>query len=299
MLSTMKGMRCFLAIRPMASRSTMTPPGLAIDSTKMAFVRGVMAALEGRGVVGVGPDDVPAEVLVGVIELVDRTAVKLSGGNEFVARLHEGVHGEELGRMPARHRQRRRAVLQRSDPLFQNRAGRVADAGVDVAEGLQAEERGGVVHVVEHEGGGLIDRRGARAGGGVGRRAGVDRKRREAGLAVSHRKNLQRIFLAGALQDRRCVGDAAVHENPLPVLRGEAETALAVRVRGRLRKSLVRRRPHPCGIYPGLDPRLACASGARPFDQARQRARAAEDDRRVRAAGLPAPRGKGGCEAAG
>jgi len=45
----MKGMRCFLAIRPMASRSTMTPPGLAIDSTKMAFVRGVMALSKVEG----------------------------------------------------------------------------------------------------------------------------------------------------------------------------------------------------------------------------------------------------------
>ena len=43
-LSTMSGMRCFLAIAAMAFRSTITPPGLAIDSTKIALVFGVMAA---------------------------------------------------------------------------------------------------------------------------------------------------------------------------------------------------------------------------------------------------------------
>ena len=46
-------------------------------------------------------------------------------------------------------------------------------------------------------------------------------------------------------------GSGVTHwaRSPLPVLRGEAETASAVRVRGRLRKSLVRRRPltHPSG----------------------------------------------------
>ncbi len=255
----------------------MTPPGLAIDSTKMALVRGVMAASKLEGSSESAQTHVPAEVLVGVVELVDRAAVELVRGDELVARLHQRVHGQELGRVAGGDRQRRRAALQRRDALLQHGAGRVADARVDVAEGLQAEQRRGMVDVVEDEGGGLVDRRRPRAGRGVGRRAGMDRKRVEAGQAVGHRKNLQRIFLAGALQDRRCVGDAAVHENPLPVLRGEAETALAVRVRGRLRKSLVRKTPHPCGIYPGLDPRLACASGARPFDQARQRARAAAE----------------------
>ena len=43
-LSTMSGMRCRLAMSPIACRSTMTPPGLAIDSTKIALVRSLMAA---------------------------------------------------------------------------------------------------------------------------------------------------------------------------------------------------------------------------------------------------------------
>ena len=60
-----------------ASMSVMTPPGLAIDSMKIALVFGVIARLEGADVVGVGPHHVPAEVLEGVVELVDRAAIEL------------------------------------------------------------------------------------------------------------------------------------------------------------------------------------------------------------------------------
>jgi hypothetical protein len=42
-LSTMKGTRALRAILAIASRSTMTPPGLAIDSTKIALVFGEIA----------------------------------------------------------------------------------------------------------------------------------------------------------------------------------------------------------------------------------------------------------------
>ena len=77
-------------------------------------------------------------------------------------------------------RERRGAAFERGDALLQHRVGRVADARVDVAEGLQAEQRGGVIDVVEHEGGRLVDRRRARAGGRVGLRAGMDGKRVES-----------------------------------------------------------------------------------------------------------------------
>ena len=76
------------------------------------------------------------------------------------------------------------AAFERGDALLQHRVGRIADARIDVAEGLQPEQRGGVVDVVEHEGGGLVDRRRARAGRRVGLRAGVDGKRGEARVCV-------------------------------------------------------------------------------------------------------------------
>src|SRR6185369_11806512 len=52
--------------------------------------------------------------------------------------------------------------------------------------GLQAEQRSGMVDILEHERGGLIDRRGARAGGRVRLGAGMDRERGKAWRAVGH-----------------------------------------------------------------------------------------------------------------
>ena len=52
--------------------------------------------------------------------------------------------------------------------------GRVHDPRVDVAELSQAEEVRGVLRVVEHVGGGRIDRHGAGVGGRVGYLSGVD-----------------------------------------------------------------------------------------------------------------------------
>ena len=86
--------------------------------------------------------------------------------------------GEELRGLAAGHGQARDAVFERRDALLEHVGGRVHDARVDVAEFLQREQRGGVVGILEDEGGGLVDGHGAGAGGGVGliavmQRAGV------------------------------------------------------------------------------------------------------------------------------
>ena len=57
--------------------------------------------------------------------------------------------------------------------LLQHVAGRVHDAGVDVAELLEREQVGGVLGVAELVGGGLVDRHRDGAGGGIGAPAGV------------------------------------------------------------------------------------------------------------------------------
>ena len=79
--------------------SVMTPPGLAIelDEDRLGLRR--KRGLEARRIVGIGEARRPAEILVGVIELVDRAAVKLGRRDELVARLHQGVEGDELRRM--------------------------------------------------------------------------------------------------------------------------------------------------------------------------------------------------------
>ena len=144
------------------------------------------AALEARDVVGVGPNHVPAEVLEGVVELVDRATVELLRGDELLAGSHQDVHHHDLGGMPGGDREPGGAAFERRHPLFEHRVGRVADAGIDVAERLQPEQRRGVIDVVEHERRGLIDRSGAGAGRGIGLRAGVDRQRGKPGDAVGH-----------------------------------------------------------------------------------------------------------------
>ena len=136
--------------------------GDGFDEDRLGLV-GVTAASKVGEIVRIGPDHAPAEVLVAVVELVDRAAIELLGGDELVARLQQRVEAQELGRVAGGDGERRRAALQRRDALLQHRVGRVADAGVDVAEGLQPEQRGGMVDVVEHEGRRLVDRRRPRA----------------------------------------------------------------------------------------------------------------------------------------
>jgi hypothetical protein len=84
------------------------------------------------------------------------------------------------------HGQRGGAAFKRGDALFEHGLGRVHDAGVDVAEGLEAEQRGCVIGIIEDEAGGLVDRRGARASGRIGLRAGMNGKRVETWLIVRH-----------------------------------------------------------------------------------------------------------------
>jgi hypothetical protein len=103
-----------------------------------------------------------------VIELVDRAAVELPTGNELIARLEQRMENEELRCMTGGDGERGGAAFERGDAPFERRLCRIVDARVDVAEHFQAEQRGGVVGVVEHEGSGLIDRRRARACRGVG-----------------------------------------------------------------------------------------------------------------------------------
>ena len=108
-------------------------------------------ALEAADIVGVGPHHVPAETLEGVGELVDRAAVEFARGDEFVAGLQQLLKHHHLRGVAGGDRERRGAAFERGDALFQHRVGRVGDAGIDVAERLQPEQRGGVVGVVEHE----------------------------------------------------------------------------------------------------------------------------------------------------
>ncbi len=201
--------------------SVTTPPGLAIDSMKIALVLSLIAALDRVEVFRIGPAHLPAEILEGVIELVDRAAVELGRSDELVARLHQRVKDDRLRRVARGDGQRGGRALQRRDPLLQRRRRRVGDAGVDVAERLQAEQRRGVVDVVEDESGRLVDRRDPRAGGRIRPGPRVDRQGGKAGFVVSgHGGSLAVRMVAnsggeGKRQRRRgrATGDCEAHAN--------------------------------------------------------------------------------------
>ena len=61
------------------------------------------------------------------------------------------LHHQDLRGVPGRGGDRGGTAFKRGDAFFQHRGGRISDPGIDVAEGLQPEQGGGVFGVVEHE----------------------------------------------------------------------------------------------------------------------------------------------------
>src|SRR3979409_1799055 len=88
--------------------------------------------------------------------------------------------------MPGRNRQRGRAALKGRDAFFQDGVGRISNAGVDVAERLQSEQRCSMIGIIEYKGRGLIDRRPPRAGSGIGLRAGMNGEGRKSRRTIGH-----------------------------------------------------------------------------------------------------------------
>lgn len=93
-------------------------------------------------------------------EKVNVPAVETASANDIVSRLRERAERQPLRRLTRRRCDSRYSSLQRCNPLFQNSDSRVSDATVDVTSLLQAEKVGGVLSVVEDEGGRLVDRDG-------------------------------------------------------------------------------------------------------------------------------------------
>jgi hypothetical protein len=168
--------------------------------------------LEAVGVGGIGPLHPPVEFGEALVELVDRTAIELARGHEFIARAHQRVEGQKLRGMAAAAGKTGAAVFQRRDAFFQHRIGRVHQPRIDVAEDLQVEQRCGVIGILEHEGRGLIDRRGARAGGGIGLGSGVNGKGVES--VIGH--DVPPIERVGSSIRLRCAGPRRGHRDIAP-----------------------------------------------------------------------------------
>ena len=179
--------------------SVTLPDGIGdeLDENRLGVRRD--RALEAADVVGIGPHHVPAETLEGMGELVDRSAIQFARRDEFVAGHQQLLQHHHLRGVAGGHRERRGAAFERRDALFQHRVGRISDPGIDVAESLQPEQRGGVIGVVEHERGGLIDRRRPGAGGGIGLRARMHGEGRKSGKTIGHVFPLCRPASAGSV----------------------------------------------------------------------------------------------------
>ena len=119
------------------------------------------------GVGGVDEAHLDPLVLQGVGEKVPGAAIEGGGGHHVVAGPGQVLQGEGRGRLAGGHREGADAAFQRRDALLQDVGRGVHDPGVDVAQLLQGEQRGGVAGVAELVGGRLVDRHRHRAGGGI------------------------------------------------------------------------------------------------------------------------------------
>ncbi len=134
---------------------------------------GRMAFSKFCGSAGIDEGDLDAEAREGIVELVVGAAVQAAAADDMVAGAAQGQHDQGLGGMPGTGRQRAHAAFQVGQALLEHVGGGVHDAGVDVAQLFQGEQVGGMFGVLELVAGGLVDRHGTAAGGGVGHLAGV------------------------------------------------------------------------------------------------------------------------------
>ena len=124
----------------------------------------VGGAGERLGIGRIDEADLDAERAQRVHEQVPGPAVEVGRTDEIVSGAAEVEDAERRRGLPRRAGERGRAALQRGEALLQSVAGRVHDAGVDVAEFAQGEQVLRVLRVLELIGGRLVDRHRDRAG---------------------------------------------------------------------------------------------------------------------------------------
>ncbi len=150
-------------------RFTEDRPGVAVDGCADRVL-----------VLGVDETGGPAEAADRLAELRDGAAIEPGGGDEVAPRPHQRKQRQDLRRVPRGAADGADSAFQRRHPLPQHGNGGVRQPRIDEPDLLEVEERRGVVGVAEHIGGGLVDRRLARAGRRVGPAPGMDLQRVEA-----------------------------------------------------------------------------------------------------------------------
>ncbi|CAB4779873.1 unannotated protein [freshwater metagenome] len=108
------------------------------------------------------------------MEQVVRAAIQAGAGHNVVADLRQVHNGQRFGSLTTTDQQRCYSAFKGGNALFHNRLGGVHDAGVDVAEFGQAEQRRCVVGVTENVRGGRVNRQSTCTRCGVSHLAGVN-----------------------------------------------------------------------------------------------------------------------------
>ena len=99
-----------------------------------------------------------AEARQRVGEEIDAAAIERGGRNDMVAGAKERGDSQMHRRHAARRAHGADAVLQRREPFFQHRIGRIGNARIDVTGAFEIKQPGGMIGVVEHVRGCLVDR---------------------------------------------------------------------------------------------------------------------------------------------
>ena len=141
-----------------AERFTVNDLGIFLDGT--AEVLRVGRVYESH---------VDAQARESVPELADRPAIQGSRRNNMIARLANRKDGRCLRGMPGTDLHRTHAPFQVCHALFEHVAGRVADAGVDIAGFLESKQTGGAIRALQVVGSGLVDGHSPRTGRLFGR----------------------------------------------------------------------------------------------------------------------------------
>jgi hypothetical protein len=152
--------------------------GLDVEEPRL----GADGLLEALGIPDVGEGRPYAEVGKDGVEHRVGAAVEVRGRDDLVAGAGDGDDRVEDGGRARGHGDRGGPALELGDAGLEDLVGRVAEAGVDVAEFLEGEEVGRVPGVLEGEGARAVDRHGARECGRVGIVAGLDRGGLEGAL---------------------------------------------------------------------------------------------------------------------
>ena len=152
--------------------------GLAEEQPRLGADRrtpGVMVAgaHESRG---------DAEARQGVVQQVVGAAVERARADDVAAGAGQRADRQVQRGLTTGRGDRAHAAFERRHSLLEHRIGRIRDAAVDVSRALHVEQRRCVLAVLEDERGRQVDGYGARAGGRVGRGAGMQREGVEAGI---------------------------------------------------------------------------------------------------------------------